>query len=73
MSAALAAAIVLATAAVGAALLLDHHELRAHARRWLDAGHPVKVSVNVSALELAQPDFPDAVEASLAAQQRLLG
>jgi diguanylate cyclase (GGDEF)-like protein len=31
-------------------------------RRWSDAGHPLKIAVNVSAWQFARPDFVDIVE-----------
>jgi diguanylate cyclase (GGDEF)-like protein/PAS domain S-box-containing protein len=37
------------------------------AKRWLDAGHSISVSVNVSARQLGQADFVDYIEATLKA------
>jgi EAL domain-containing protein (putative c-di-GMP-specific phosphodiesterase class I) len=53
----------------GAVRALDQYVLREatrQARRWADAGTPVKVSVNVSATRFAQRDLPADVAAALA-------
>jgi diguanylate cyclase (GGDEF)-like protein/PAS domain S-box-containing protein len=34
-------------------------------REWCDAGHPLKVAVNVSALQFARPDFIETVQSAL--------
>jgi diguanylate cyclase (GGDEF)-like protein len=41
------------------------HEACRQCRQWFDAGHPVKIAVNVSAWQFARPDFVDTVRGAL--------
>jgi diguanylate cyclase (GGDEF)-like protein/PAS domain S-box-containing protein len=41
------------------------HEACRQCRQWNDAGHPVKIAVNVSAWQFARPDFVETVREAL--------